>query len=385
MGQVVTDVQIVDGQIRVFFGPCCWKDLGNITELVKDADEVADDPLNPDGDPNAVYSACGKAFAIVDTIYTVADAVWENSLAAPWTWVGVVEDAIPGNNDLDDNQIISAFLTADLLRGLQYTEGDIFDEADKQQLICYVRSLLSDDAAGITRTQWDGMIGQMSGIYGEVVNDFFRYCADAIGPSDMRDITKLAAMDTTHDCDCPVTNPEEFYGLVAWARTVQSIGREDGTFTPVGRTAGGLTYEYQFQSANGGVKALTFDHYFDIDPTADITELTVALEPIAPADELLHRNWDASGCSNLNELEDVNGEMFPSSTGVTRRYKWDNGRFYYQWTKTTPAQAIFWRVSEGRVCPSDSTNNPGKLYRWKAHIVSVNNVDTGVVPDTTWP
>lgn len=198
----VTWLSIEDGVLYMYFGPCCKQPVGTLADLQL-GDEVADDPLNPTDDPDMVYSACGKAYAIVEMIYAVMDVVWDNSLSAPWQWVGKVEDAIPGNNDLDDNQIISAFLTADLLRGLQYTEGDVFDPNDKQQLLCAVEKLMADSSEGITRAQWDTMISQIGAIYGEVMNDFVRYCADAIGPSDMRDITKLAATDTTRDCRCP--------------------------------------------------------------------------------------------------------------------------------------------------------------------------------------
>lgn len=162
---------------------------------------VVEDPY-ADNDPAPVYSACSKAKAIVDTIYLVMDTVWENQTAAPWQYVGLVEDAVKGHNDLDDNQIISAFLTALAINSV-YDYSDVFDPIDRQQLLCGVASLLADDAAGITRDQWNEMIGIIKTNYGAGLSTFVRACAEAIGPSDMREITALMSLDQSYDCGCP--------------------------------------------------------------------------------------------------------------------------------------------------------------------------------------
>jgi len=203
MGQVVTDITYENGVFYKWFGPCCKQAITDLASIADDQpEEVADDPLNPNDGTSVVYSACGKAWAIVETIYLVGETVWENNLSLPFQWVGKVEDAIPGNNDLDDNNIISAFLTADIIRALGVDQAEVFDAGDKADLLCLVASLLSNDKEGITRPQWDELLGAIVGIYGTPIGNFWRDCADAIGPSDMRDITRLAAYDLTRDCSC---------------------------------------------------------------------------------------------------------------------------------------------------------------------------------------
>jgi len=201
-------VKIEDGHLWYWW--CCeWLDLGALPGA------AAEDVVDPweDLDPAPTYSACSKAKAIVDVIYLVADTVWENQGAAPWQYVGLIEDVIPGHNDLDDNQIISAFLAAIALNAV-YDYADVFDVNDKQQLLCGVVRLLDDTAAGITRTQWDQMIGVINTVYGEGISDFFRNCADAIGPSDMREITALNSIEAGYDCSCP--DPAQYDPTTEW-------------------------------------------------------------------------------------------------------------------------------------------------------------------------
>jgi hypothetical protein len=188
----------IENGILYYWWCCAWQAIGSLPGA---APEDVIDPFAA-VDPAPTYSACSKAKAIVDVIYGVADVVWENQLETPWTWVGTVEDYVVGHNDLDDNQIISAFLVAITLNAI-YEYTDIFDPVDRQQFLCFVASLLDDTAAGITRDQWDDMIGGLGAIYGEGIDDFFRACADAIGPSDMREITVLQSIDAGYDCSCP--------------------------------------------------------------------------------------------------------------------------------------------------------------------------------------
>lgn len=184
---------------KLYYYHCCeWVE---IFARNGEASSEVEDPY-ADNDPAPTYSACSKAKAIVDIIYGIADVVWENQNAAPWTYVGLVEDYVIGHNDLDDNQIISAFLTAIVINTM-YDFSDIFDPSDKAQLLCGVAALLDDTAAGITRAQWDQMIGIINTIYGEGIDDFFRACAESVGPSDMREITALMSLEAGYNCDCP--------------------------------------------------------------------------------------------------------------------------------------------------------------------------------------
>ena len=219
-------IKIEDG--KLYFWWCCdWVEVGSLPGAA--SSDVEEPYVN--NDPAPTYSACSKAKAIVDVIYLIADTIWENQASAPWQYVGIVEDAVTGHNDLDDNQIIGAFLTAIVINSV-YDWSDVFDPTDKQQLLCSVTKLLADDAAGITRPQWDQMIGMIGAIYGEGIDDFFRQCAEAVGPSDMREITALMSLDQSFDCSCPeaVENPTLTWDT-DWSH-FWNFAVDDGDFVP---------------------------------------------------------------------------------------------------------------------------------------------------------
>lgn len=228
-------IKIEDG-ILYYWHCCQWMEIGALPGA------AAAEVVEPFGDqtPAPTYSACSKAKAIIDVIYLVADTVWENQLSAPWSWVGLVEDAVVGHNDLDDNQIISAFGAAIVINTL-YDYADVFDPLDKQALLCGVAQLLDATSAGITREQWDQMIGLINTNYGEGVDDFFRACAEAVGPADMREITALSSVEAGYDCSCPyyVENPTG-----SWSTDWAHFWAFTGSGMPAGATLGPNTLQY---------------------------------------------------------------------------------------------------------------------------------------------
>jgi len=205
----VPPLKIEDGHL--FYWHCCqWVDIGALYGQGPALEEpFADDPS---GEPT--YSACAKARAIVDLIYEVASIVWDNMATLPIFWVKTVEDAIPTSADLDDDQIINCYMDAVFFnQALGYSKLDMIVEMEKQELACRVKTLLADDAAGITRPQYDAMLGMITAVVGETRDRFFIHCTEAIGPTDMRTITALSAPTYAgEDCDCPEQPGELFQG-----------------------------------------------------------------------------------------------------------------------------------------------------------------------------
>lgn len=205
MGQVVTDIQIVGGQIRVFFGPCCYKDLGTIEEIAEGDGEGVTPPWDevyPDG---PVYSACAKATAIVDAIYDLVEAGFTQTNDAPWNWVSHIESDFGYN--LDDNHTLNmmgAIMFAYLTNNLSF--GDTNNSTQRQRIKSKVAALLADDGTGVPSADvfeaiknafsYEMTFETYAGIYYRAI--------DAIGRSDLDSIAKMGAIaNPANDCEAP--------------------------------------------------------------------------------------------------------------------------------------------------------------------------------------
>lgn len=202
MGQVVTDVQIVNGQIRVFFGPCCWRDLGTLEEIAAGESEGVTPPweeIYPEG-PD--YSACAKATAIVDAVYDLVEAGFTQTNDAPWNWVSHIESAFGYN--LDDNHtldMMGAIMFNYLTSNMSF--GDTNNSTQRQRIKSKVAALLADDGTGVPSADvfeaiknafaYEMTFESYAGIY-------FR-ALDAIGRTDLDSIAKMGAIaNPAYDC-----------------------------------------------------------------------------------------------------------------------------------------------------------------------------------------
>jgi hypothetical protein len=215
VGQVVTDVQIVDGQIRVFFGPCCWKDLGSIAEIVRDDDEG--DIENPWDDVEGeapVYSACAKANAIVDATYRLVECAYDQIDNAPWQYLSNIEGCFGYN--LDDTHVIrmmSAVMFFYLTQNV--TWNDVNDADIRQAVKARVEPLLADDNTGVATDELFTRIKDAFGYEMNFVNyvGVFQYALDSIGRRDLDEIAKLGSRQYEgEDCAAPVA--PYFEGMV---------------------------------------------------------------------------------------------------------------------------------------------------------------------------
>jgi len=209
MGQVVTDVQIVNGQIRVFFGPCCWKDLGELSDFVSDTDELEDTPLNPNDetpDPNT-YSACAKAWAIVDAIELILNAAHDQVLAdlAVWLWPGKVETAVDMN--LNDKWTVALIIDWAGL-GVLITPENAFTDEDQQKSVAALMNVFENDAVGVPDEATYEAVKNAIHTRGLVYDGMIMTAIAALGRKNLDSIAKLAAGTVeTRSCGEPDTIP----------------------------------------------------------------------------------------------------------------------------------------------------------------------------------
>lgn len=231
-------LRIENGVLQARDSCCEWVDIGAIAGL---NEGVNNDPLNPGGDPGFVYSACGKAKAIVDAVYLTVQAGY-SAIAEPYPWqlIPYVEDTV--GYDLDNNQLIGMFaeITAGLVLGIE--QSDVNDAVERQRILCRVVGEFEDDAVGVTTSE---KFEAIKGCFKSEMFPFslwwgmYEYAINAIGRVDMDTIAKFGAGSATENCDCPAEEiPEPFFGVgigFSW-RYVYDFRTGANGFTLVGNT-----------------------------------------------------------------------------------------------------------------------------------------------------
>jgi len=267
MGQVVTDVTVVDGKLTVWFGPCCSKELTGF--LAKGDNGVGDDPLNPDSDPAFVYSACGKATAIVEAVYQTIEASFaavQSSAIFPWQLIHYVENAV--GYDLDNLWLSMLIANAAAGWAIGKSFSDVANDVEKQQVICELVDFFGDDAIGVPDS---ATFEQIKGVFKANVSfvywQLYDQAINAIGTTDMDTIAKLGAGDTAAVCDCPdqgltVNDPTGNWGGTTWSHFYDFTQEAAPAWATVGadshRDTGKGYYWYPNQISGGVQKTITF-------------------------------------------------------------------------------------------------------------------------------
>jgi len=210
MGQVVTEIKIVDGKLRVYYGHCCYDelDMPSVADAAQTG-EIGDDPLNPSGDPNYVYSACGKANAIVAMVYSIVEAFFSAATEPlPWKWVPYVETTV--GYDLDNQYVVSGVLVAAAGIALGKSYAEVYDAVEYQNIVSKMVAFFADDATGVpTDADFESIKGLFRSEFGLFEDEWglFDDAINALGRYDMDQVAKLGAGTTTADCDAPILWP----------------------------------------------------------------------------------------------------------------------------------------------------------------------------------
>lgn len=207
MGQVVTDVQIVGGQIRIFFGPCCYRDIGSAADL---AGGGADDPPDDvwegtDGGETPVYSACGKAAGVVNVVYDIVEAAFSAQGELPWSRIGYVQDQV--GIDLDNNWLITLLANAQIGTLAGDSWENVEDTIEKQKILAKLAAWFAADGGGVPTSAAFEEVKQIfkNEIWPDSRWQYFDQAINALGRSDMNAVAVMGATDGTQDCADPDT------------------------------------------------------------------------------------------------------------------------------------------------------------------------------------
>jgi len=204
-------IKIENGRLYVRNACCEWEDKGAFGEVAESVSEVILE--NQPGTPSP--DACGKASAIVDAIYIVAQAMWDASSAYPWQWSGQVKDNSAGI-DIKTKYAIEGCIDALALKTLNYEEEEVFDPITKSDIICKLVNSLDASYAPLTESEYDAIdtafnqnMGMDTAIFGAAGN--------AIGKAQLSDLAQAGAGDSSQDCSCPasILDPTENWDT-AW-------------------------------------------------------------------------------------------------------------------------------------------------------------------------
>lgn len=236
----VLDIKIENGKLWKRMSPCCeWFEVGSLSD--------PDDPGDPwgDTDEDPEYSACGKAYAVVDIVCRIVE---ESFTAADgydiWLWPGRVESEV--GLDLENNHLARLLAIVVLYKNIGEEYSDVISSFEKQRLVCSVEALFSDDSSGVS----DALYEQIKGVFQTVITpdvvgglavnrwQMFSAALNALGRGNMNRVAILGAGDTSRDCDCPDTpiDPRDDWPTSDWAVYYDlKQGVPDG-FTLVGDT-----------------------------------------------------------------------------------------------------------------------------------------------------
>jgi hypothetical protein len=157
MGQVVTDVQYVNGKLRVFYGHCCYEDIE--LSLVGDTEEVVEptlpdwpDDIDPPA-PDIQYYACGKINGLVDTLTVIGQAAWNNR-TTPYDMRAAILAANPGYS-VSLTNVTALYVAALGLSAIELLDdADIFNTEFLEDWMCFGLGMLANDIDGFSATEW---------------------------------------------------------------------------------------------------------------------------------------------------------------------------------------------------------------------------------------
>jgi len=217
MGQVVTDVQIVGGKLRVFFGHCCYVDLDMSTVNTAGTVEIPQPGDSgeieiPEGSPLETTTSCAKSVAVVGVLANIVDIVLDGVYSGhtPWGVMNTLREAYPGVSfgTADFATMMSAALNVTLQGMVSETESADF----YQDLRHDFAAVLAASPSGVTAEEY----ATLKTVLSSVVNEYFnittyptafmdmgtvhRSALSMIGENDIRNLTSYIAATGDENC-----------------------------------------------------------------------------------------------------------------------------------------------------------------------------------------
>jgi hypothetical protein len=240
----------IEGGVLYWWNCCQWQAVGSLSPQ-ENTEPLPDNFWETEENPTPTYYPCGRAKALVDAIYTVAQGIWEaGDSANPFAWPGEVEN-YAGIGDLKDKYIYEGMAVATILKG-SYEEEEVFDLQTRQAVLCHLVKRMEATGGALSTSERDSIDAAFYGDMGlevAVFEDAWR----AIGTAKLSTIAQMGSTDDTADCDCPggellatvrfgecyasdippgdsVTFDQDLYGKrvkITWVHTIATAGNRE--------------------------------------------------------------------------------------------------------------------------------------------------------------
>jgi len=302
MGQVVTDVTVENGHIKVWFGPCCSKDLGSIGSLVAAStpDDVSE-PWEPTNPGQVGYSACSKAWGIVEAVYLIIQAAFDATSEFPWQQIDHIEDTV--GYDLDNNWLYLLLGNVNIGAFIGKTYADVYNALEQQRIVARIVGMFADDAAGVPT---DSMFEQIKGSFKAEMYpladywQLFDQAINALGRHDMDTIAKLAALTSNKNCDAPAGNLFEGFGAGLDWLYIWDFRTGLGDWVLVAGAHQDATFGLWADSMNGIDNRCPVGAYIDFDQINNGSTLMLAGVVVEfLGDDNMDNNWVYFGHNNV--------------------------------------------------------------------------------------
>jgi hypothetical protein len=196
-------IRINNGVLQVKDSGCeGWTDVGVVvgpgssTEIPQDIHETQENPT-PD------YYTCGKAWGVVEIVFKVIDAMWDQIDEYPVYWVHNVSSAV-GNVDLDNEYVWGGVFEAIAINALN-GENPATDQQFRQDVLCHWEPLMPEGNARLYNDTVSAMIGALQGLFLQYSPGAILMANNAVLALDRALLSNAAlanATDDSHDCDC---------------------------------------------------------------------------------------------------------------------------------------------------------------------------------------
>lgn len=195
----VIDIKIENGELWMKKLPCCtWFLVGKCCAGVgSDVYEETDPPIE-------TFSACGRAYAVVDFLRAVGATTWDQRDNLPWHYCKNIksEHSLSGGC----SHFVAAVKIAIEMTALGYSfDGTLNDESTWRSILCRLEAVYEAIGDPLTDDEWDAIKSAVDGVFGIDIpsRSFWGYVINGIGRGDMSEVAQLGAQRTGFDCTCP--------------------------------------------------------------------------------------------------------------------------------------------------------------------------------------
>jgi hypothetical protein len=284
-----TLMKIEDGKLYVKDSCCEWVEIGSLEAV----EETPPDGFADDLTPPPSYSACGKAVAVVDAIYLVANAMFEETdVSNPLSWYSDVRAACPGIS-LKSKFLLEGILDAMLLKELDYTEEEIFDAVSHQEIICRLERSLSATGTALTEAEFNAIDTAFNQELGFDVA-IFGAAANAIGQSQLSNIAMAGSLSTDANCDCPsyAADPTSGWADLDWTVWIPLTQVSDLVITTPNSSLWTVNGGWYKADRDSGYQSpqLYINNHFDHDGSY-ITRVQITLNVPNQMDWIATKGW----------------------------------------------------------------------------------------------